>query len=104
MKFTDYEIESILITLDVLLKNPQLYSFYDKETISFLDEYIPIAISNLKAEPLELTNNTIKTMSIVCQISSKIHDCEIECDLDTYNLFVCHDYYLDCISNKIMKL
>ena len=94
IKISDQKLKSLISVSNYLIEHPDILSLLNKNDLSK-------KLSTISCCTNEINDELFPAIKIICNLSSKIHDCEIDTDLDNYNFFVCEDYSLRCINNLI---
>ncbi|MCB8591927.1 hypothetical protein LJD73_05005 [Faecalibacillus intestinalis] len=97
IKISDQKLKSLISVSNYLIEHPDILSLLNKNDQLILSK----KLSTISCCTNEINDELFPAIKIICNLSSKIHDCKIDTDLDNYNFFVCEDYSLRCINNLI---
>ena len=100
IKISDQKLKSLIFVSNYLIEHPDILSSLNNNDQLILSKNL-LTISCCTNE---INESLFPVIKIICDLSSKIHDCKIDTDLDSYNFFVCEDYSLRCINNLISNL
>lgn len=100
IKISDQKLKSLIFVSNYLIEHPDILSSLNNNDQLILSKNL----STISCCTNEINESLFPVIKIICDLSSKIHDCKIDTDLDSYNVFVCEDYSLRCINNLISNL
>lgn len=97
---SNQKLESLISVSNYLIEHSDVLSLLNDNDRLILSKNL----STISCCTNEIKDELFPAIKIICDLSSKIHDCKIDTDLDTYNFFVVKDYSLYCINNLISNL
>ena len=100
IRISDQKLKSLIFVSNYLIEHPDILSSLNNNDQLILSKNL----STISCCTNEINESLFPVIKIICDLSSKIHDCKIDTDLDSYNFFVCEDYSLRCINNLISNL
>lgn len=100
IRISDQKLKSLIFVSNYLIEHPDILSSLNNNDQLILSKNL----STISCCTNEINESLFPVIKIICDLSSKIHDCKIDADLDSYNFFVCEDYSLRCINNLISNL
>lgn len=100
IKISDQKLKSLIFVSNYLIEHPDILSSLNNNDQLILSKNL----STISCCTNEINESLFPVIKIICDLSSKIHNCKIDTDLDSYNFFVCEDYSLRCINNLISNL
>lgn len=100
IKISNQKLKSLISVSNYLIEHPDILSSLNSNDQLILSKNL----STISCCANEINESLFPAIKIICDLSSKIHDCKIDTDLNSYNFFVCEDYSLHCINNLISNL